>query len=163
MQEVPVELVAGTAVLRGLGVEEVVVAQTIVGRYGKQVLGQQDRESLDEVQACIAQGTAVFGSFIAMQLDVVQAETVGIHQDVFLTFVDKDADALGAGWQIPGHLAQTTGRFGVEDKTNHIYTLQFYIADVFCFGHSAYFDERRHFIYDLQFTIYNLAARCNAV
>jgi hypothetical protein len=41
--------------------------------------------------------------------------------------------------------------------------LQFYIADVFCFGHSAYFDERRHFIYDLQFTIYNLAARCNAV
>ena len=61
VQEVPVELVAGTAVLRGLGVEEVVVAQTIVGRYGKQVLGQQDRESLDEVQACIAQGTAVFG------------------------------------------------------------------------------------------------------
>ena len=42
-----------------------------------------------QVQACIAQGTAVFGSFIAMQLDVVQAETVGIHQDVFLTFVDK--------------------------------------------------------------------------
>ena len=163
VQEVPVELVAGTAVLWGLGVEEVVVAQTIVGRYGKQVLGQQDGESLDEVQACIAQGTAVLGSFIAMQLDVVQAETVGIHQDVFLTFVDKDADALGAGWQIPGHLAQTTGRFGVEDKTNHIYTLQFYIADVFCFGHSAYFDERRHFIYDLQFTIYNLAARCNAV
>ena len=79
MQEVPVELVAGTAVLRGLGVEEVVVAQTIVGRYGKQVLGQQDRESLDEVQACIAQGTAVFGSFMAMQLDVVKAETVGIH------------------------------------------------------------------------------------
>ena len=35
-----------------------------------------------------------------MQLDVVKAETVGIHQDVFLTFVDKDADALGAGWQI---------------------------------------------------------------
>ena len=163
VQEVPVELVAGTAVLRGLGVEEVVVAQTIVGRYGKQVLGQQDRESLDEVQACIVQGTAVLGSFIAMQLDVVKAETVGIHQDVFLTFVDKDADALGAGWQIPGHLAQTTGRFGVEDKTNHIYTLQFYIADVFCFGHSAYFDERRHFIYDLQFTIYYLAARCNAV
>ena len=98
-----------------------------------------------------------------MQLDVVQAETVGIHQDVFLTFVDKDADTLGAGWQIPGHLAQTTGRFWGEDETNHIYTLQFYIADVFCFGHSAYFDERRHFIYDLQFTIYNLAARCNAV
>ena len=151
MQEVPVELVAGTAVLRGLGVEEVVVAQTVVGRDGKQVLGQQDGESLDEVQACIVQGTAVLGSLIAMQLDVVQAETVGIHQDVFLTFVDKDADTLGAGWQIPGHLAQTTGRFGVEDKTNHIYTLQFYIADVFCFGHSAYFDERRHFIYDLQF------------
>ena len=163
VQEVPVELVAGTAVLRGLGVEEVVVAQTVVGRDGKQVLGQQDGESLDEVQACIVQGTAVLGSFIAMQLDVVKAETVGIHQDVFLTFVDKDADALGAGWQIPGHLAQTTGRFGVEDKTNHIYTLQFYIADVFCFGHSAYFDERRHFIYYLLFTIYYLAARCNAV
>ena len=43
------------------------------------------------------QGTAVLGSLIAMQLDVVQAETVGIHQDVFLTFVDKDADTLGAG------------------------------------------------------------------
>ena len=145
--------------------KKVIVAQTIVGRYGKQVLGQQDRESLDEVQACIAQGTAVLGSFIAMQLDVVKAETVGIHQDVFLTFVDKDADALGAGWQIPGHLAQTTGRFGVEDKTNHICTLQFYIADVFAWLHSDTLmrGDILFTIYYLRFTIYYLAARCNAV
>ena len=46
VQEVPVELVAGTAVLRGLGVEEVVVAQTIVGRYGKQVLGSKIEKAL---------------------------------------------------------------------------------------------------------------------
>ena len=58
------------------------------------------------------QGTAVLGSLIAMQLDVVQAETVGIHQDVFLTFVDKDADTLGAGWQIPGHLHRQRGDLG---------------------------------------------------
>lgn len=79
-----------------------------------------------------------------MQLDVVQAETIGIHQDIFLALVDEDTDTFGSKGQILGFLTQATGRFGVEDEANHIHTQLFYSADVVCFRHSAYFDNGVH-------------------
>lgn len=57
-----------------------------------------------------------------MQLDVVQTETVDIHKDVFFGFVDKNTDTFGKRRQVPGYLVQVSGGFGVEDKTDHIYT-----------------------------------------
>lgn len=94
------------------------------------------------------QGTAVLRGFIAMQLDVVQTETVGIHKDAFLAFIDKDTDALGISGQVPGYFAQAAGRFGIENESYHIYALLFYLADIFCFSHSAYFNERSHGVSD---------------
>lgn len=139
VQEAPVELVAGAAVLRGLGVEKVVVARSVVGGGGEQVFGQGDGECLDEMQAAGTQGTAVVGRFVAVELDIVQAETVGIHEDVLLAFVDEDADTLGTGGQVFGQLAQAAGRLGVEDEADHVYAQLLYAEDVVGAGHAAYF------------------------
>ena len=38
------------------------------------------------------------------------------------SFVDKNTDTFGKRRQVPGYLVQVSGGFGVEDKTDHIYT-----------------------------------------
>ena len=144
VQQAPVELVAGAAVLRGFGVEEVVVAQVVVGGDGKQVFGLGDGECLDKTLAGGAQGTAVFGRLAAVELDAVQGEAVGVHEDVLLALVDENADALGTGGQVAGHFEQAAGGLGVEDEANHVYAQLLYAEDVVGAGHAAYFGYQIH-------------------
>lgn len=51
-----------------------------------------------------------------------------------------------------------SGGLGVEDEAYHIYTQLFYFADVFRFGHAAYFDTKRSHILE-RFVVGNLLLR----
>lgn len=51
-----------------------------------------------------------------------------------------------------------SGGLGVEDEAYHIYTQLFYFADVFRFGHTAYFDTKRSHILE-RFVVGNLLLR----
>ena len=92
VQEVPVELIARSAEFLAFRVEQVVAAYAFESRDAVQVFGRSDGESFDQLQSLLAERTAILGRFVAVQLYVVQAETVGIDADVFLAFIDKDTD-----------------------------------------------------------------------
>ena len=141
VQEVPVELIARSAEFLAFRVEQVVAAYAFESRDAVQVFGRSDGESFDQLQSLLAERTAILGRFVAVQLYVVQAETVGIDADVFLAFIDKDTDSPGMLRKIFRNAVQIAGRFGVEDEAYHVYSQLFYLADVFRIGHSADFDD----------------------
>lgn len=100
MEHVPVEGLAGAAEAGAGSVEQEIVADAFVAQGGLQVLLSGYGEYLDDAQAFGFQFPALFGRFLAVQLDVVQAECLGLLQDTVCAFVDKDTDSAAVFRQV---------------------------------------------------------------
>ena len=48
LQNAPVELLSGTTIVDGTRIEQIVVAETFIIRYGKKILGQGDGKRFDD-------------------------------------------------------------------------------------------------------------------
>lgn len=149
VEQRPVELIARTSVLRCLGVEKIILAQAFVGRYGRQIARRGYGKCLDEFHTCGLQVMAELGRLVAMQLDVVQAKAVSVHQDIVLALVDEYAYPPRPDRKVSGHFEKETGRAWVENESNEVYSQLFRLSDVFSVGHAAHFDDIVWMIHDV--------------
>ena len=77
-----------------------------------------------------------------MQLYIVKPKTVSIQTDCRLICIYKYSDTLGVNRKISGKFIDISRRFGIKNKSQHINTFErFYVPYVFCFTHSANFDD----------------------
>jgi len=77
-----------------------------------------------------------------VELYIIQSETISIHADYLLVFVDENSDTSGMNGQVSRKLVDISGRFRIEDESQHIYAFdRLYVLYVFSFTHTAYFDN----------------------
>ena len=145
VEQVPVELLSRAARLGRLALEEEVVAGILVGFRSGRVVRSGQMKGLDDLQpVMLAQGPAVRGKLLAVQLHISQSETVGIRQHGFLGFVDEHSDALCPAGQVVGHLTDEAGRGWIEYEADEVHAQLLDLTDVLAVGHAAYFDKQVH-------------------
>ena len=107
--------------LFAFGVEQEIVAGLFVSSDVFKVFSSGNGERFDQPQSGSPERMTVFRRFIAMQLDIIQTETVGKYFDLLFVFVDKDTDTLCFDRHVGRKFVEATGRFRIEDEAYHVH------------------------------------------